>query len=64
MDAYDAAVDISLADYDSWGDAERIVVNVTTLYQRVQRRHDAERHDEAVRNDGEAASREAVTQSS
>ncbi len=33
MDAYDAAMDISLADYDSWGDAERIVVNVATLYK-------------------------------
>ena len=27
------AVDISLVDYDSWGDAERIVVNVATLYK-------------------------------
>ena len=33
MSAYDAAQDISLADYDSWGDAERIVVNVATLYK-------------------------------
>jgi hypothetical protein len=33
MNAYDAAVDISLADYDSWGDAERIVVNVSTLFK-------------------------------
>jgi cyclase len=33
MDVFDAAVDISLADYDSWGDAERIVVNVSTLYK-------------------------------
>ena len=24
---------ISLADFDSWGDAERIVVNVATLYR-------------------------------
>jgi|TARA_B100001964_G_scaffold208127_1_gene240492 glyoxylase-like metal-dependent hydrolase (beta-lactamase superfamily II) len=29
----DAAHDISLADYESWGDAERIVVNVNTLYR-------------------------------
>ena len=28
----DAAMDISLADFDSWGEAERIVVNVATLY--------------------------------
>ena len=33
MDMVDAAYDISLADYDSWGDAERIVVNVATLYK-------------------------------
>jgi len=33
MSAYDAALDISLADFDSWGDAERIVVNVATLYR-------------------------------
>ena len=33
MSAHDAAWDISLADYDSWGDAERIVVNVATLYK-------------------------------
>ncbi len=33
MPVYDAAMDISLADYDSWGDAERIVVNVATLYR-------------------------------
>ncbi len=29
----EAAVDISLTDYDSWGDAERIVVNVAVLYK-------------------------------
>lgn len=29
----DAAMDISLADFDSWGEAERIVVNVATLYR-------------------------------
>ena len=33
MNVYDAARDISLTDYDSWGDAERIVVNVATLYK-------------------------------
>ncbi|MCZ6659362.1 MAG: MBL fold metallo-hydrolase [Gammaproteobacteria bacterium] len=33
MALLDAALDISLADYDSWGDAERIVVNVATLYK-------------------------------
>ncbi len=29
----DAAMDISLGDYSNWGDAERIAVNVATLYQ-------------------------------
>ena len=33
MSIYDAAMDISLTDFDSWGDAERIVVNVATLYR-------------------------------
>jgi glyoxylase-like metal-dependent hydrolase (beta-lactamase superfamily II) len=33
MSASEAARDISLADYSAWGDAERIVVNVATLYR-------------------------------
>ena len=33
LDAFDAAMDISMTDYDSWGDGERIVVNVATLYR-------------------------------
>jgi glyoxylase-like metal-dependent hydrolase (beta-lactamase superfamily II) len=33
MHAFEAARDIALADYSSWLDAERIVVNVTTLYR-------------------------------
>lgn len=33
MSAEDAAFDINLSDYDSWGDAERIAVNVATLYR-------------------------------
>jgi cyclase len=33
MDLYEAALDISLTDYDSWGDAERIVANIATLYR-------------------------------
>ena len=33
LSVMDAALDISLADYDSWGDAERIVVNVASLYR-------------------------------
>jgi len=33
MTIYDAAQDISLTDYSSWGDAERIVINVATLYR-------------------------------
>lgn len=33
MEVLEAARDISLADYDSWGDAERIAVNVSVLYK-------------------------------
>ncbi|HZP46880.1 MAG TPA: MBL fold metallo-hydrolase [Candidatus Binataceae bacterium] len=33
MPPAEAARDIALADYDSWGDAERIVINVFTLYR-------------------------------
>jgi cyclase len=33
MTIYDAAQDISLTDYSSWGDGERIVINVATLYR-------------------------------
>jgi glyoxylase-like metal-dependent hydrolase (beta-lactamase superfamily II) len=33
MSAADAARDIALTDYSAWGDAERIVVNVATLYR-------------------------------
>jgi glyoxylase-like metal-dependent hydrolase (beta-lactamase superfamily II) len=33
MDVMEAALDINLDDYDSWGDGERIVVNVATLYK-------------------------------
>lgn len=33
MDAFEAARDIALDDYSSWGDAERIVVNVASLYR-------------------------------
>jgi len=33
MNPYDAAMDIALTDYDSWGDSERIVVNVASLYR-------------------------------
>jgi len=32
MDSFEAAQDIALGDYESWGDAERIVVNVDRLY--------------------------------
>ena len=31
----EAARDIALGDFDSWGDAERIVVNVATLYREL-----------------------------
>ena len=33
MSIIEAANDISLADYSSWGDAERIVINVASLYR-------------------------------
>jgi len=33
MTVLEAAQDISLADYSSWGDSERIVVNVASLYR-------------------------------
>lgn len=33
MDSFEAARDISLTDYSSWGDSERIAVNVATLYR-------------------------------
>lgn len=37
MSASEAALDISLSDYDSWGDAERIAVNVAVLYKEFAR---------------------------
>ncbi|MEE2778706.1 MAG: MBL fold metallo-hydrolase [Acidobacteriota bacterium] len=33
LSAFEAAGDISLDDYSSWGDAERIVINVHSLYR-------------------------------
>lgn len=33
LSARDAARDIALGDFDAWGDAERIAVNVATLYR-------------------------------
>jgi cyclase len=33
LSARDAAFDVALGDYASWGDAERIAVNVATLYR-------------------------------
>jgi glyoxylase-like metal-dependent hydrolase (beta-lactamase superfamily II) len=33
MPMFEAAQDISMTDYSSWGDGERIVVNVATLYR-------------------------------
>jgi hypothetical protein len=33
MSSFEAAKDIALGDYDAWGDAERIAVNVATLYR-------------------------------
>jgi glyoxylase-like metal-dependent hydrolase (beta-lactamase superfamily II) len=33
MGAFEAARDIDMRDYDAWGDGERVVVNVATLYR-------------------------------
>jgi glyoxylase-like metal-dependent hydrolase (beta-lactamase superfamily II) len=33
LSARDAALDVALGDYAAWGDAERIAVNVATLYR-------------------------------
>lgn len=41
LSARDAAHDIALGDYDSWGDAERIAVNVSTLYREFAHDHSA-----------------------
>lgn len=38
MDAFEAAKDIELGDYSSWGDSERIAVNVSTLYKEFANR--------------------------
>jgi len=35
MPAFEAAADIALTDYASWGDAERIVVNVAAIYREL-----------------------------
>jgi hypothetical protein len=39
LSARDAAHDIALGDYDSWGDAERIAVNVASLYREFANDH-------------------------
>jgi len=39
LSARDAAHDIALCDYDSWGDAERIAVNVASLYREFANDH-------------------------
>jgi cyclase len=41
MPAAEAARDIALRDYDSWGDAERIAVNVSSLYREFSHDHTA-----------------------
>ncbi len=40
MSAADAARDIALGDYSSWGDSERIAVNVDTLYREFDPKHE------------------------
>jgi glyoxylase-like metal-dependent hydrolase (beta-lactamase superfamily II) len=39
MGAEEAARDISFSDYESWGDAERVAVNVATLYKEFDPAH-------------------------
>jgi glyoxylase-like metal-dependent hydrolase (beta-lactamase superfamily II) len=39
LSARDAAHDIALGDFDSWGDAERIAVNVASLYREFAHDH-------------------------
>jgi hypothetical protein len=33
LTAFDAARDIDMSGYDAWGDGERVVINVATLYK-------------------------------
>ena len=33
LSSFEAAQDIDMSDYDSWGDGERIAINVATLYR-------------------------------
>jgi glyoxylase-like metal-dependent hydrolase (beta-lactamase superfamily II) len=40
LSALDAARDIALGDWSAWGDAERIVVNVDTLYREFSGSHE------------------------
>ena len=41
MTIAEAANDISLADYSSWSNTERIVINVATLYREFARERGA-----------------------
>jgi glyoxylase-like metal-dependent hydrolase (beta-lactamase superfamily II) len=41
LSSFEAAKDIALGDYDAWGDAERIAVNVATLYREFSGDHSA-----------------------
>ena len=60
--ARDAAFDIALGDYAGWGDAERIAVNVATLYREFAGDPEAGQRRRALRADGRALARaEAVT---
>ena len=40
LSAYDAARDIDMRDYDAWGDGERVVINVATLYREFAGSHE------------------------
>ncbi len=52
LSAKEAALDIALGDFAAWGDAERIAVNVATLYREYRGGPDPAGEDESVRPDG------------
>jgi cyclase len=42
LTAFEAAQEIDMSDYDSWGDGERIVINVAALYREFSGKNDAD----------------------
>ena len=62
LSIFDAARDISLTDYSSWGDAERIIINVATLYREFSgRRRTFTLTARTVWHDGADSARRVVT---